>query len=63
MTKRKCPVCTEPLPPSRTKPHVYCGHNCRHYAWALERRVVSLTKRAAEAQAEWDRLQQARKRG
>lgn len=51
MTKT-CPVCTGPIPPSRTRPHVYCSHNCRQYAWNLERRA----KRAAEVLSAWETL-------
>jgi hypothetical protein len=63
MTERVCPICEEPLPPSRTRPHVYCSHACRQQAVGLEQRAVSLAERAALAQAQWERLQQARKRG
>lgn len=35
-----CPVCEGPIPPSKTKPRIYCSHNCRQYAWNLERRAM-----------------------
>jgi endogenous inhibitor of DNA gyrase (YacG/DUF329 family) len=63
MNERACPICEEPLPTSRTRPHVYCSHACRQQAVGLEQRAVSLAERAAVAQAQWERLQQARKRG
>jgi hypothetical protein len=49
MTKT-CPVCTVPMPTSHTRPHVYCSHNCRQYAWKLERRA----KHAAEVISAWE---------
>lgn len=55
MTKT-CPVCSGALPPSRTRPRVYCSHNCRQYAWNLERRA----KQAAQVISAWERLQRAR---
>jgi hypothetical protein len=63
MTERACPICEEPLPASRTRPHVYCSHACRQQAVGLEQRAVSLAERATVAQAQWERLQQVRKRG
>jgi hypothetical protein len=63
MTERVCPICEEPLPLSRTRPHVYCSHACRQQAVGLEQRAASLAERATVAQAQWERLQQARKRG
>jgi hypothetical protein len=55
-----CPVCEGPMPPSKTRPRIYCSHNCRQYAWSLERRVRGLTRRLSEAQESWERLELAR---
>jgi len=62
MTTRMCPVCDEPIPPSRTRPRTFCSHRCRQAAWTLERRAISLAERAEVAQAAWAKVQ-ARKGG
>jgi endogenous inhibitor of DNA gyrase (YacG/DUF329 family) len=60
--ERACPICEEPLPPSRTRPHVYCSHRCRQQAVGLEQRATSLAERAAVAVAQWERVKRARGR-
>jgi hypothetical protein len=60
MTERTCPICEQPLPPSRTRPRVYCRHACRQRAVGLEKRAERLAEWATEAQAQWERLQATR---
>jgi len=60
---KECPICEEPVPPSKTRPHIFCSHVCRQQAVGLEQRAASIAERAARASAAWERLQQARKSG
>jgi hypothetical protein len=59
MSKER-PICEGPVPPSKTRPHVFCSHACRQQAVGLEQRAVSLAERAATAQAQWERVKAAR---
>jgi endogenous inhibitor of DNA gyrase (YacG/DUF329 family) len=57
---RDCPVCSNPVPPSRTRPHIYCSPKCRTAAWDLEHRAARLAAQAAEVAAAWERVRAAR---
>jgi predicted nucleic acid-binding Zn ribbon protein len=40
-----CPVCEKPLPANRTRPFVYCSHNCSQRAYYARHRVRLLARR------------------
>ncbi len=48
---RMCPVCAGPLPPSHTRPHVFCSHRCRTRAHDIRKRAERLAERLAAAQS------------
>jgi predicted nucleic acid-binding Zn ribbon protein len=48
MTEKLCPICEEPVPPNRTRPHVYCSHACRTRAYYARHRVELAARRRAK---------------
>jgi predicted nucleic acid-binding Zn ribbon protein len=59
MTEKLCPVCEKPVPPSKTRPRVFCSHRCRTKAFELEVQIANLMKRLATAEAQWQRVKRA----
>jgi len=57
---KECPVCEGPMPPSRTKPHIFCSHRCRTKASELEVQIANLMMRLSKAQAQLERVQAAK---